>query len=288
MFVDNILPLPTLQNLGVDPSQIPKNLNPKEIVHEWFTSFKDNIARSHIDNLVDLFVPNLACWRDILALTWNLRTFAGNEKIRTFLKDRLKVANVKNLSLTFEENTRHAQPAPDLQWIQFFFKFEVGDVGSGLGIARLVPVPDDKAQNIVWRAHLILTTLEELKGFPEKIGIHRPTDAYAGNGNWADDRANEIAFKDKDPVVLIIGGAQAGLEVAARLKMFDLSCLVVEKGDRIGGNWINRYTSLRLHDPVCASSLTSETVTVSANHLAGYDHMPYLPLALPFLWDIIH
>lgn len=255
MLSENTLPLPTLPSLGVDPGQIPKDLNPRQIVDEWFSSFKENVTSVNIDNLLDLFIPKSPYWRDILALTWNFRTFAGTDKVKAFLQDRLKLANIKGLSLTYEEYITHAQPAPDLQWIQFFFKFEIGDVGSGLGIARLVPVLNN-AQAVVWRAHVVLTTLEDLKGFPEKIGPNRPKEAYAGNENWSVNRARELAFKDKDPTVLIVGGAQSGLEVAARLKMLDVSCLVVEKGDRIGGNWIDRYTSLRLHDPVCALYLS--------------------------------
>lgn len=52
---------------------------------------------------------------------------------------------------------------------------------------------------------------------------------------------------------------QSGLGVAARLKVLGVSCLVIDKQDRVGDSWRTRYASLRLHEPV------------------WYDHMPYLP-----------
>ncbi|EEB94411.1 hypothetical protein MPER_06778, partial [Moniliophthora perniciosa FA553] len=72
-------------------------------------------------------------------------------------------------------------------------------------------------------------------------------------------RQREVAFEDSEPTVLIIGGGQSGLDVAARLKSLGDSHLVVEKNARIGDSWRNRYEALCLHDPV------------------WYDHMPYLP-----------
>ena len=250
MLDENIFPLPTLPNLGVDPSQIPADVDAKQIAQEWFSSFKEHILSGDIDKLLGLFIAKQAYWRDILSLTWNFRTFCGNDKIKSFLQDRLEGAALKNFSFTLEEYTQLAQPAPDLLWIHFFFKFDIGNYGNGLGSARLVPVLDEN-QTLVWRAHTVLTTLEDLKAFPEKVGFNRPTDGFAGNENWAQNRAGEVAFAEKDPVALVVGGAQCGLEVAARLKVLDIPALVVDKGERIGGNWINRYTSLRLHDPVC-------------------------------------
>jgi cation diffusion facilitator CzcD-associated flavoprotein CzcO len=58
-------------------------------------------------------------------------------------------------------------------------------------------------------------------------------------------------FVDSDPVAIIIGGGQSGLEVAARLKALDVPSLVLEQNPRIGDNWRNRYETLCLHDPVC-------------------------------------
>jgi len=69
-----------------------------------------------------------------------------------------------------------------------------------------------------------------------------------------------------DPKVVVIGGGQSGLDVAARLKLLDIPTLVVERQQRIGDQWRNRYQALCLHDPV------------------WYDHMPYIPF--PASWPV--
>jgi putative flavoprotein involved in K+ transport len=110
---------------------------------------------------------------------------------------------------------------------------------------------------------VLLTTLEELKGFEEKIGNRRPTGAaYSrnfGGDNWADVRDKAQAYEDRDPTVLVVGGAQAGLSIAARLNQVGIDTLVVEKWPRIGDSWRRRYHSLALHNSI---------------HV---NHLPYMP-----------
>ena len=50
------------------------------------------------------------------------------------------------------------------------------------------------------------------------------------------------------PVVIIAGGGQSGLELAARLKYLGIKTLVVEREARIGDLWRKRYEALCLHD----------------------------------------
>jgi hypothetical protein len=60
---------------------------------------------------------------------------------------------------------------------------------------------------------------------------------------------------DRDPEVLVVGGGQAGLILAARLGQMGVDALVVERELRIGDNWRNRYHSLTLHNEVWANSM---------------------------------
>ena len=57
----------------------------------------------------------------------------------------------------------------------------------------------------------------------------------------------------QDAAVIIVGGGQAGLELAARLKYLGVKTLIVEREARIGDMWRKRYEALCLHDPVCTS-----------------------------------
>jgi putative flavoprotein involved in K+ transport len=59
--------------------------------------------------------------------------------------------------------------------------------------------------------------------------------------------------------VLVVGGGQAGLSIAARLTQLQIDTLIVDRGQRIGDNWRNRYHALTLHNQV---------------HV---NHLPYMP-----------
>jgi hypothetical protein len=63
--------LVTLHELGA--SVLP-DLDAKKVATEWFARFNDSIASNDTQVLSSLFVLG-AFWRDILALTWDFRTF---------------------------------------------------------------------------------------------------------------------------------------------------------------------------------------------------------------------
>ena len=234
--------LPTLDKLG---SKVAADVNVKEVASQWLESFALKVRSADIEGITNLFVED-AFFRDILALTWDFRTFEGTHAIKKFLEDRLHKAKPSSFKLK-DEFLGLQQPYPDVAWIQAMFDFET-DVGLGSGVFRLVPLSDGG-----WKAHTMFTNLEDLKGFPERIGPLR--DHRPNHGKWAEKRKKEIEFEDDEPTVLIIGGGQSGLDLAARLKYLDVSTLVVERLPRIGDNWRKRYEALCLHDPVCECSL---------------------------------
>jgi hypothetical protein len=256
-------PLPTLEKLGV--STLPSDIDAVKVATNWFASFADKLSSGDVDGVTSLLIqssydsalPETAdqvsvYWRDVLALTWDFRTFEGTARIRKFLSDRLRGAQISNLQLKTTNDDQglapfFTQPFPDVAWIMGMFTFETS-IGLASGIFRLVPTLD-KSQQLEWKAHCVFTNLEELKGFPEMAG---PLRSYnLDSGQWESLREKEKRFEDTDPTVLIIGGGQSGLAVAANLKMLGVPTLVVEKNDRVGDNWRNRYDALCLHDPVC-------------------------------------
>ena len=70
----------------------------------------------------------------------------------------------------------------------------------------------------------------------------------------------------RQPYVVIVGGGQGGIALAARLRRLDVPTIVIEKNARAGDSWRKRYKSLCLHDPV------------------WYDHLPYMPF--PEHWPV--
>ena len=66
-------------------------------------------------------------------------------------------------------------------------------------------------------------------------------------------------FNNREPEVIVVGSGQAGLSIAARLKQQDIDTLIIDKNERVGDNWRNRYHSLKLHNQT---------------HV---NHLPYMP-----------
>ena len=214
---------------------------------------EDASKRPNTDGAIPVF------WKDYLALTWDFRTLEGTPEIRRMLQARLKDTKVSHVALQTEGFMAPAlaKPNPDLVWIQLFVKFET-EVGEVVAVVRLVPLPLSSVANpidtlttgkVIWKAHSVFTNLEDLKAFPENLGPRR--NFRPNHGKWEEQRRKEVAFDDREPAVLIVGGGQSGLDVAARLKALGVDTLVVEKNERIGDNWRSRYEALCLHDTVC-------------------------------------
>ncbi|KAI0809187.1 FAD/NAD(P)-binding domain-containing protein [Irpex lacteus] len=249
--------LPTTAKLGIPTSEI-KNIDHEQVSRDWLNSFATNVEKGDIDGVLSRLTDD-AWWRDILSLTWDLRTFQGTEKIKQFLTDRLTRSKLSNFQLSFAKVDDLYE---DLAWIRGHFTFD-NNVGSGSGVFRIVPVEKGDGQR-EWKAHNVFTNLESLKDFPEKSGWRR--NFAPNHGKWVAQREQEMEFADRDPEVLVVGGGQSGLEIAARLKLLGVSTLVCEKQARIGDQWRHRYAALCLHDVV------------------WYDHMPYLKF--PESWPV--
>jgi len=69
--------------------------------------------------------------------------------------------------------------------------------------------------------------------------------------------------------VLVIGGGQSGLCIAARLKQLNVDTLIVDREKRIGDNWRKRYHALTLHNQV------------QVNHLPYLHFPPNWPTYIP-------
>lgn len=235
--------LPTFDKLGVQP---PKDVDADKIGRAWTEHFAQAVSAKDIQGILSTIQPD-GWWRDIFALTWDLRTFQGPEKIAQFLEDRLDLQGFSDVEFV---KAQYEQKFPDMAWIVVQFDFET-KIAKGRGLARLVPTPEGQ-----WKAVIVCTNLEELKDYPEAIGPRR--NPLPNHGKWAEQRRKETAYEDREPEVLIIGGGQSGLDIAARLKNLGVSNLIIEKQPRIGNQWRTRYEALCLHDPV------------------WFDHMPYL------------
>jgi cation diffusion facilitator CzcD-associated flavoprotein CzcO len=234
----------------------------------WLTVFEAALVSRDAVRIGALFHQDCH-WRDILAFTWHLTSAEGRDNVAA----RLAVEQGHTAAHGFRLPTDRRAPRQvrrlGIDSIEAIFEFKTVD-GRGAGIIRLSPAP---AAGDEMKAWLLSTTLEALAGHEEKIGANRPTGAaYSrnfGGDNWADVRRKASAYDDREPAVLVIGGAQAGLSIAARLNQIGVDTLVVEQWPRIGDSWRKRYHSLALHN------------SIHLNHLPYMEFPPTWPRYIP-------
>ncbi|OJA09280.1 hypothetical protein AZE42_01996 [Rhizopogon vesiculosus] len=159
--------LPTLDRLGV--TDLP-NVSPSEAATEWLNVFSAAITQSNVEDVVNLFLED-GFWKDMIALTWDLRTFEGRNDITKLLDVRLAATGLCEIRL-LDDPLREPvlqKLFPDLAWVRFCFEFTTKH-GKGTGVVYLVPLPDLK-----WKAYSLLTCLDALTDFPEKVRIQLPS-----------------------------------------------------------------------------------------------------------------
>jgi putative flavoprotein involved in K+ transport len=213
------------------------------------------LAAGDVEAAVNLFQDD-CYWRDLAAITWNLKTVEGKAQVRDMLTAQLGAVKPQGFAQAEGEVATQSGEVTE-GWIRF-----ETETGRGCGQIRL-------KNGKIWT---LLTALDELKGHEEPRGLRRPMGAEHGHDRnrktWSEKRAQEAAelgYKTQ-PYVLIIGGGQGGIALGARLRQMGVSTIIVDKHERPGDQWRKRYKSLCLHDPV------------------WYDHLPYIPF--PENWPV--
>ena len=238
----------------------------RQTIIDWIDDFNRFIADppDHQNNGENLFLVD-SFWRDALGLTWQLNTYVGNENIITTMRQNLAKIGLRDLKLDYEASLPQWVNRAGTDAIEAFIKFETKHA-NGRGIVRLCEATeqvDTDAAGPTWRAWTFFTAIDSLKGHEEQTGRNRPTGSSYSRDfrgpNWLDQRIVAQQYDDRDPAVLVVGGGQAGLSIAARLTQLGIDTLIVDKNSRIGDNWRNRYHALTLHNQL---------------HV---NHLPYVP-----------
>lgn len=240
---------------------VDQEIGCREAAALWLSRLEAALRLDALDT-EDLFHPD-CWWRDAVAFTGDLRTVAA-DRIAAELGGRQRVVNAANFRLAPGHVEPRVVTRNGVESVEAVFAFDL-PAGSGLGVVRLVP--DERTG---YRARNLFTLLDGLAGYPERTGTNRPTgqadSSKFGGPNWLDRRAAARAYADHDPQVLVVGGGQTGLALAARLGQLDVDTLVVDAYEKPGDNWRKRYHALTLHNAIWLND------------------MPYLPF--PATWPV--
>lgn len=216
----------------------------KTTAESWLGEFAAALTSGNPGQLAALFAHECH-WRDILAFTWDLHTTSGADAIAQRMVPALARVAPRAVKLAAGRTPPRPVKRAGTDAIEAIFTFE-SQVGPCNGVVRLV-TEDGKP-----RAWTLMTALDEIRGHEDPANGKRWQDVdwkrNFGGENWADRRRRAIAYEDRDPAVLVVGAAQAGLMVAARLSMLGVDTLAIDREKRIGDSWRRRYHALTLHN----------------------------------------
>ena len=230
----------------------------KNQVTRWLLLFEQAVSSASSDTLREL-VHEDCHWRDLLAVTWQVKTVSGLRNILALIQSFTPDTRPYGFQITQDHAAPRAVARAGVEVIEAIFCFETR-VGRCFGVIRLTPPTSNTDPLKAWS---LLTKLEEIKGFEEQLDRNRPSgESYSRDfkgPNWRDLRDIDVRYEERSPAVVVIGAGQAGLSIAARLRQLNVDTLVLEKNERVGDNWRNRYHTLTLHNQV------------------QVNHLPYMP-----------
>ena len=229
----------------------------------WLARFSDALEAQDTKAAAELFLDD-GLWRDVLAFTWNLQTQYGRAEIERTLGETLDRTKPANFHIPAHRTPPHWVSRAGRDTIEAIFEFE-SVFGPCHGTLRLVPDGDSL------RAWTFVTNLQELRGHEEwKNARAAVSDTRTfGGENWLDRLNKQRAYEDREPAVIVVGGGQAGLSIAARLRALGIDTLIIDRHERVGDNWRKRYHSLTLHNEVFV------------NHLPYIPFPPSFPVYIP-------
>jgi len=244
---------------------MPKTPDPSKPVARWLAQFERALRKRDERALRGLFHAD-SHWRDALALSWTIQTRSGAAALAPELLRSAARARARRFAIDATRTPPRAVTRSGTKAFEAIFAFETAR-GRCNGVLRLT-----RAGRSL-KAWTLLTALDAIKGHEERIGRARPKgEAYSRDfrgPNWLDQRVAAARYADRDPVVLVVGGGQGGLSIAARLTQLGIDTLIVDRWPRVGDNWRQRYHALTLHNQV------------QVNHLPYIPFPPSWPLYIP-------
>ncbi|KAJ3922229.1 FAD/NAD-P-binding domain-containing protein [Lentinula edodes] len=212
----------------------------QDIAQAWLTDFSRSLSTGDCQTATSAFLKD-GWLRDILVFTWNNRSLFGTSKIMKYLEENLERDTLSDFRLNDESHLApyNNQSLPTAVYSGFTFRTPIA-FGQGF-----VNLSQDESGN--WKALTVLMMMKDLIGHEES----GPEEGvYEGHTRaWVDVNEERRKAVEENPHVIILGGGQTGLNVAARFHQMKIPSIVLEREDRIGDHWRKRYPTLSLHTP---------------------------------------
>ncbi|KAL8366311.1 hypothetical protein RB595_004873 [Gaeumannomyces hyphopodioides] len=230
-------PLPAVAPGTVDASSLTGK-EPARLARGVLDKLNASLTAGDAAGVKDCFNASQAYWKDSIALTWHLRTFATPSTIAASL---LETSRLRGLSRDGFQVDGDAQFNPVFSFIDCPISFATSSPATkAIGKVLLLPVRGDKNQ-VEWKIWILATRLESLDVHPENEALLRQP------GRTIDGK------QDFETQVLILGAGNAAAILAARLKALGVESVMVERYPRVGDNWARRYDCLQFHVPTSSA-----------------------------------
>ena len=215
----------------------------EEAADRWVKAFGLALAAGDDKALTELFLPD-SHWRNLFGISWQFATFSGNDNLCRELSRRASEVRATGFRLDATALAPREAVVAGHEIVEAIIRFNTIH-GPGIGAVRLIC--QAPASPVAWT---ISTSLDFNRICDARSSNDAPKSHarnFAGR-DWLDQRQAEIAFEDREPDVLIVGGGHAGISAAVELKRLGLDALVIDKAARVGDNWRLRYRGLKLHN----------------------------------------
>ncbi|KAK4238556.1 putative indole-3-pyruvate monooxygenase YUCCA4 [Achaetomium macrosporum] len=227
-------PLPVVPRESVPEEAMTGNEPTKEAV-VVLRKLNAALASNDAHSLASCFLPSQAYWKDSLALTWHLRTFASPGVIAASL---LQTKTLRQLDgeIKVQGDAQFMPATPVLRFIDCTLAFKTKSPAA-ICSGRMLLLPAKQEGTTEWKIWILSTWLESLDGHPEDETLLQ-------------SRGRELnGLDDFETDVFIIGGGNAAVALAARLKVMGVDSVMAERNRQPGDNWALRYDCLRFHVP---------------------------------------
>ena len=230
-----------LTNFDDIPGELPQGHVPQDAD----LSFIAQNAVVKLNNLQPSHLVANVIWRDLLCLTGFYRTFYSAPKVYNTLSKLSQQKKRSIFRLKEGRQPRLAHGGKECSWVDVDILFTAQHENLAencMGTVSVIPDADG-----TWKIWMLRTWLEcfDGRGHPDVL------DPASGNENTnrvVNGTANGVHQKDSEEYdAIVVGGGQAGLSTAGRLKALGVNYLLLEKNEHIGDVWANRYDSLRWH-----------------------------------------
>ncbi|KAK1712102.1 hypothetical protein BDP67DRAFT_566490 [Colletotrichum lupini] len=218
--------------------------NTAELINNWDMIKAEEIAndvvsclskalQQHQHHAIEALFAEPSChWKDTLSFTAHIRTFNGKGAIASALLELFALREAQGFQF---QKAQVLSATSELKWLDCEFSFMTGSPkASCRGKMMLIPSGRDSGDN-EWKIWSMSTYLSEYEDFPEDEGLLRVPSTPVTD-------ASHISTS-----VLVVGGGNGGLILAARLKALDIDYVVIDRNARVGDNWATRYDCMRFH-----------------------------------------